>query len=416
MRERTGSSRSGSWLIAVAGSAIASSAACGGHHAVPVDGSAPDAAADAAAPAACEGGGMFAARATYAAGTLPIGIAIADLDGDGVRDVIVVDESAYTPGFLLFRGRGNGAFAPGVARRVGTGPDAVAVADFNGDGAIDVVVVDPLASNAYVMLGDGHGQLGSEIATPIGFGVRVDAGDFDRDGHVDLAIAEPAETGASHVRVLYGHGDGTFDRIALLEVGSNARFVRSADVDRYGNLDLLATELGNGSQPGGLALLRGHASDPWDPVVRFEVGRAPMWVATGDLDGDGVLDAVVANDDDAFLTVFRGTGASLAVQKTLPTWQPFSFPAPSSSVAIADFDGDGRADIAQTVAYSTEIGHIAIHPGSAGGGFAPAAAYVSGAMPEAVVAADLDGDGNSDVIASSAYDGTISVHLTRCVR
>ena len=154
------------------------------------------------------GDGTFQAPATYATGNGPDGLALADVNGDGIPDLIVANDTGSS--ISVLPGNGDGTFGAHTDYATGANsfPHWVAVGDFNGDHAPDIAVANEGANTVGVFLNKGNGTFGSMSS----FGVSqepysVAAGDFRHDGKIDLAV-----TGYyySVVSVLLGNGDGTF--------------------------------------------------------------------------------------------------------------------------------------------------------------------------------------------------------------
>jgi hypothetical protein len=134
----------------------------------------------------------------------PIGVTIDDVNGDGKLDLVGV--TAGTPsssGIVVFLGNGDGTFAAGLSGPNGAGGAVAVTADFNGDGKKDIAT-----SYGQVLLGNGDGTfLLQSLALPEGQGMGVAAADFNQDGKVDLAFTNSTP---ATVDIYFGNGDGTF--------------------------------------------------------------------------------------------------------------------------------------------------------------------------------------------------------------
>src|SRR5438552_3797650 len=179
----------------------------------------------------------------------------------------------------------------------------------------------------------------------------VAVGDFNGDGHLDLAVANG---GSNDVSVLLGNGDGTFTPARNFDAG---------------------------------------------------LGGGPLWVAVGDFNLDRKLDLVVANSSSDSVGVLLGNGDG-----TFGSPQTFTFAGDPESIAIWDFNGDGKPDLA--VANDDTAGTVAVLLGSGGGNFQPAQTFqVGGSNSESVAAGDFNGDGRLDVAVANAGSNTVSVLL-----
>lgn len=328
-----------------------------------------------------------------------IGGAVADVDGDGRRDLVFGygdPGGDGASGFGVMRGRGDGRFAPVSWTPVTSGSfsdiTSLAVGDLDRDGKLDVVVVTAQRQAAHVVRrfrGDGAGGF-----TPLGaptplkqapdddlgsYPQSVSVADVTEDGKPDVLVtrirmpgAAPATVGVS---VLRGDGLGGIAELPTSPFstggpgaagggGVNATHLRIADLDGDGHRDLVTinkhapTTGGIDPNPAGatVSVLRGDGQGRFAPAPgspfpvyaadAFEPDPFPLDVTVDDLDGDGHPDLAVANERDGRLVVLGGRGDGgftlrPALSRPLPTDArgPFLLDA-------ADLDGDGRADLA----------------------------------------------------------------------
>jgi hypothetical protein len=213
--------------------------------------------------------------------------------------------------------------------RVGHGlaPEALAVADFDRDGAADLAMTSPSRQTLAIAWGPAHDRVTawSLGETPAGLAHA----DLDGDGHRDLAAALPA---IDAVAVLHGRGGREFTGPLRRAAGPAPRALAAADLDADGVAELLTANLGDDTLG---VLRRGRAP------VAVPVGPGPHALAAGDLDGDGHLDVAVALADAAAVQVLRGTGDG----GLLPGARHPVGAAPRALVA-GDLDGDGALDLA----------------------------------------------------------------------
>ena len=181
------------------------------------------------------GDGTFQPQIVIPTGTRPSDVAVADLNGDGIPDLIFSNYADDTISVAL--GNGNGTFqtptvypanqGPGFA-----GPAGIAVADLNGDGIPDLIYADYVSGNVAVRLGNGDGTFGPEETFPTAAGSHaVSVTDLNGDGKPDLVVVNAV---ADDVSVLLGNGDGTFQPEKLYKVGVNPYSMAVADFNGDG--------------------------------------------------------------------------------------------------------------------------------------------------------------------------------------
>jgi hypothetical protein len=226
--------------------------------------------------------------------------------------------------------------------------------------------------------------------------VATALGDYDGDGRVDVATVDANAAGVAVQRV---RGDGSLET-AVVSAAGLARALASGDFDGDGRLDLVTANLF-----GTLALLRGRGDGTFaaPEVTTVGAGKPVLYaVAAGDLDGDGDLDAVVANHFEDSVTVLRGDGAG-----GFPSQTSYAAGDGPYALTLADVEGDGDLDV--LVADELQAGFTVLR-GDGAGALAPGVLYTGGgAGPRAILATDLDGDGDVDVALADAVSGAVSL-------
>ena len=185
------------------------------------------------------GDGTFQVARSFGAGANPISVAKGDFNGDARLDLVVANENSNDVSILL--GRRRGAFEGIGNFSVGIRPRSVVVGDFNEDAAEDLAVVNSGSGNASVLLGTGDGTFQPAQSFPVGFiDLRsVSIGDFDEDGHQDLVTANFGAL-PGRVSILLGRGDGTFQSARHFVVGNGSISVTVGDFNGDGHHDLAA--------------------------------------------------------------------------------------------------------------------------------------------------------------------------------
>lgn len=360
------------------------------------------------------GAAFMAAQAIVGSGRSVFGLAIADLDGDGRKDVAAL--SLLDHQLTVLRGLPNGSLQSLTPVYPGHDPVALAIADLDGDGRPDVAVANQVAGHLTLLLGRARDALREPLTAPLWqegnypLGLQpgtVADGDVDGDGRVDLVATS---SGANTVQVLEGAGDGAFRLGLQLPVSAGARSVALADLtgDRK-------PELVSAGSTGNLVDVRLNQSAPgavaFGLLPNLAVNR-PFRVLFADLDGDGVPDLLVSVDN---------MGQSSGQLQVLPGQRSGAFgvplvinlPAGITDVAAGDMDGDGKPDV---VAAGTQGNQVyLLRNSSTGPGklqLSGALAYPVGLGPSAVALGDVSGDGRLDVVTvNSGGGGDYSVLL-----
>jgi Ca2+-binding RTX toxin-like protein len=306
------------------------------------------------------GDGTFQAPLnTPAAAHLLTAIAAADLNADG-RDDLVVTESNVSDQIRVYLSNADGTFAdPPALYPVGDDPQDVSIGRINGDAAPDVAVANQLGHNYSIFLNDGSGALvpGLNVAAPGGGdGLGVEIADFDGDTKGDLAISQLNGAPAG-VSFLSGNGDGTFNT-ATTPAGPNAQKLSAGDLNGDGRTDLVADRPANGDVA---IFVRGtsafDAPTFFDPDGGSGNNSTP---ALGDLDGDGVLDLAVPNQNGASANTVSiglgtGNGTFTAAGNVPVAAKPFW-------AAIGDFNRDGNADVVTSADTSNSVSVLLANP------------------------------------------------------
>ncbi|MEO1278176.1 MAG: FG-GAP-like repeat-containing protein, partial [Planctomycetota bacterium] len=308
-------------------------------------------------------------------------------------------------------------FAPEVAYAGVDGLRGLAIGDLDGDGDIDVVVTNRNDLSVSVLLNLGDGTFAPQVAYDASSPVAVAIGDLDGDGDADLAIANDVFVAADSLGVLLNNGDGTFATEVRYDVGVDPAAVVLGDLDGDGDLDAAVANFGPAFfGPGSLSVLLNSGDGMFGSQVEYDAGdggESPASVAIGDLDGDGDTDLAVANaggfGDGTLVSVhLNGGDGSFAPQVMYEAGDG------AQSVAIGDLDGDGDADLAVANAVSDRVS-VLLNLGD--GTFGPEVPFSAGDGPRSVALSDFDGDGSLDVATANGGsfrpDG-VSVLLNQC--
>jgi FG-GAP-like repeat/Abnormal spindle-like microcephaly-assoc'd, ASPM-SPD-2-Hydin len=293
-----------------------------------------------------KGDGTFQKAVSYTVGTTPVSIATADFNGDGILDLVIVN--AGTDNFSVLLGRGDGTFLPAVNYSTPPDPIFVTAGDFNGDGKLDIATINISDSTGtckcvaiYLGNGDGTFQEPPIITTPSMEPFAIGVGNFSADGHLDLAVAEEFG-GTNQVEVLLGNGDGTFHPGQIENIAAGPLSITVADFNSDHNQDLAIAELEGES----VGVLLGNGDGTFQPEVRYAT-TFPLWVTAADVNGDGKQDLVSSNLLSPFsgVTVFTGNGDG-----TFQTGVYYPDGGTNTGqinryVTVADVNNDGKPDI-----------------------------------------------------------------------
>ena len=305
------------------------------------------------------------------------------------------------PGAIgIMLSRGDGTFAPPISTALPPctgecGPVALATADFDRDGHLDLSVADANVG-VVILLGNGNGRFRQSAVIPVGHlgfnTASIAVADFNGDGIPDWALSVE---GSNAVAVALGNGNGTFQVPRSFSVGDHPQSIATTDLNGDGFQDLVVPNLFSHN----LSVLLGRGDGTFFPAVNYDTQRGSMSVAVGDFNGDTIPDLAVAlaqtgGDRHNSVLVFLGNGDG--------TFQPLSsFPGgvfnPSQIVAV-DFDGDGKLDLA--VGNDT-ANDISVLLGNGDGTFRPAVSFATGNHPNSIAIGDFNNDGKPDLATAN---------------
>ncbi|MDB5978860.1 MAG: repeat-containing protein [Nevskia sp.] len=347
-------------------------------------------------------GGIVPSSATFVQGSpitgggTPDGLAVGDFNGDGKLDFAIVWDNNEAVQAQL--NNGDGTFTAGPLIGLPGIPQGAATADFDGDGHLDLVVTTQIPGTATFLLNDGSGGFSVASVVAVGGGaISLAVGDFNGDGHPDVAVANSND---NTVSILINDGSGHFTTKATLPVGGGDTSPKVADFNGDGTLDLALALPYDGAVQ--LLLNDGHGNFTVGP--EHPIGGYALALAAGDLNGDGIPDLVVSNlnTNPGVVMPLYGDGKggftdgpSLVVGKT------------PIAIFIGDLNGDGHADL--MVANQSEPGTISILLNDGKGGFPSVSTMAAGSDIFAATAGDFNGDGRLDLLVTNTDDDNVTI-------
>ena len=334
--------------------------------------------------------------------TAPLGstLATGDFNNDGHTDLITQDGT--TRGIQLLLGNGNGTFTNGVEPSVDS--YVLAVGDFNGDGNADIITGNTSALTLLLGNGDGTFATGSLLAAG-NFSSSIIVQDFNGDGNADLAVTSPgADDNTTKLTILLGNGKGTFSPLPAIEIpGVAESFVATGDFNGDGKPDLVLTPALD--DPDSLTLLLGNGDGTFSAAAGVALDGYVEGITVADFNGDGNADLAVSTDSTggggSFLTVFLGAGNGTFTSST-------SLALAYGAVTVGDFNGDGFADIAVGSLVATTV---PVFLGDGTGNFTAAPNPIALGGISDLVTADFNGDGLPDLAlltqSTKTYEGMV---------
>ncbi len=367
----------------------------------------------------------FGTRIDVPANSGQVSVAFGDIDGDGKPDAVAAN---YSSGNISIHRNissagaiNTGSFAPRVSFVTGSTPVHVRLSDVDGDGRLDVLVINQGASSLSILRNtatpgvlDTNSLAPKSDITTAGDPRWVAVGDLNGDGKPDLAVASHSPGVISLFENSSVPGGLSFSLRTDLTASEPSVSIEAGDMDDDGRLDLVVGDLDSGTvsvwrnvHPGGAL-----AAASFAPRVAFTAGGGPT-VTLADLDGDGRTDILSPNQFADSLSVLRNTStpgaispASFAPKVDFPTG---SYPY---SAATADFDDDGRPDVfvANAGSHTVSVYRNLANAGAfTNASLATRLDFPTGTGPRVTALVDVDGDGLLDIATPNLSQSSFSV-------
>jgi large repetitive protein len=346
-----------------------------------------------------ESAAQFETRSSSAIVAEPQAVAVADFNHDGKLDVAAA--AYYTGQVAVMLGRGDGTFEPAVYYTIDSSLESVAwiaASDFRGDGNVDLAVADRLGQNISILLGNGDGTFQSPVQYPTtGVGPTfVAVGDFNNDGKPDLIVAD-----APYVSVMLGNGDGTLQPPKDNSIFSPAGLIPLAvgDFNHDGNLDAAVISTA------GLGVLLGNGDGTFREGAQYTVGEFSNSITVGDFNGDHKPDLAVTNGIGNQIYILLGKGDG-----TFQSEPPFFANGPGA-INTADVNGDGKLDLLFIATLPVNPDQFTVMLGNGDGTFQPPVYYPSFVEATDIGVGDFNGDHKPDVAVADYLGSAVDVLL-----
>jgi len=272
-------------------------------------------------------------------------------------------------------------------------PYVVAAGDFNRDGKMDLVAGDVEHNSLIMLLGNGDGTLKPAVTYQLDAApYEIIVADFNRDGRLDLATANSSLS--TSFSILFGKGDGSFE--SPVKYAVSGRHMLAADFNRDGWLDI-ATPTNNG-----VNVLLGSGNGAFQNAKSYSLPQLPILLAAGDFNADGKLDLVGIFRGSGFYTrtvsllLGNGDGTFQSAINTTSDWGVGSGPY---CISVGDFDRDGKLDILVTDEYLTVL------KGNGAVSFKPLPGLYLRQTSVDLKSADFNGDGKLDLVSAGVFGG-----------
>jgi uncharacterized protein YjbI with pentapeptide repeats len=354
-----------------------------------------------------EGGVMGAATAVPCG---PVLLDVRDWDGDGHPDLI---SGIGSSGALVNFGRGDGSF-PTRTQIVSESlvPLQVTAGDIDGNGSVELTVLDSRSNSVQVwqpLAAQGRGSLmaSNSMGSIV---VAFEQRDLNRDGFLDLAVVRRAESfdsrSTNQLVVLTNQGGSQFVASVTIPLESRPNRIAGGDFDGDGVQDLVV-EIGGGSLLGGsrLVLVRGDGSGGFAAPISSSVALTVSSLQSLDGDGDGKSELLVRGarlvgaQQVSFLELLQFDGGTAWV--TRQALEPAAY---AGGLVVADLNGDGQSDLLTTVIHSETGARLLITRQGTASGFGTETTLATFSEDVGLVAfLDLNGDGGRDVVGTRGY-------------
>ena len=366
----------------------------------------------------------FATEQAFSTGSTPWRAITADLNGDGMPDLIVANWTDGTVSVLMNTatpGATSPSYAPQQTFAVGSGPNFVTAADVNGDGLKDLIVVNSDGTISVLINTTPQGAAVASFAPEQVFAVgdlaeSVTVADINGDGLPDLVVANYGDYTISVL--LNGTAQGSTTAVFASQqtflVLGGPYAIKAVDLNGDGMPDIVVTEYDSNAVSVLLnTTVAGSSTVSFGAQQDFPTGTLPNSLVVTDLNGDGLPDIAVADEGDATVSVLLNITQPGDASPSFSTGQTFAVGNTPERIMPADIDGSGMTDLV-VANYSDNTVSVLMNgtaSGSTTASFATQQVFAVGSEPISVSIGDENGDGKPDLVIANSGDNTVSVLL-----
>ncbi len=287
-------------------------------------------------------------------------------------------------------------FGTRVEYQAGSDPFAVDAADYNRDGKIDLAIADYGSHFVSIMINIGDGTFATSVSYDAGSDpTSIRSADFNGDGYFDLVVANEW---VDSITVLINSGDGTFAPPSSFQVLGTPYFVHAGDIDGDGNPDLVVCRYTGDD----VLVLKNDGTGLFSTAGMFALGSGPYMVVAADIDGDGLPELAAPCENSNAVYVLKNSGNGV-----FGSLAGYAVGGRPQGLCATDVDDDGDIDL---ISANSASGSISVLTNLGNGNFSAASNYGAGSWPISIVAADFDGDSWPDLALANFYSGNVSVH------
>ncbi len=335
-----------------------------------------------------DGRGQLGRARSFVADPEVLGVALGDMDDNDTTDVVAIT-AADAGSVAVLRNLGDGTLNATEDVLVGTSPSGVVAADIDDDGLSDMVAAADAGSVLIFRALATGGFAAPETLTVGGRPAAIVAQDLNGDARVDLAVADNSTPG--RIAVTYGLGRGHFGPVMSLTTEAQAVALTSGDFDGNGRMDLAAAA---GGAEGVVSVLLRQANGTYAAAQNTPVDSTPVSIVAADSDGDGRDDLVVANQASSTVTILKSSGnGSFTNPQTLNSDMVNEQP---TSLTVADFDRNGLPDFA-VAGFGSSNDSVKLFLSNGNGTFRAGGSATGGLQIRALAARDFTGDQRVDL-------------------